>query len=791
MSQKLKLIISGLYTDPNPLSEVPEGALKVADNLVIDRDSVAETRRGLKQYNSLLASASKLFQYRDTLLLHDDVSLYSDTGVGTWANTGGSLLAPCAPIKVHSAEQNKNLYLTDASGIRKLDSPTAAISAAGAPRALDGTAVVGATPGPVADGNQVAYRIVWSLVDANNNLIAGAPSSRLIVANSTGVSREIDLEFTIPASITTAWKYEIYRSIQAPTAPDDEMQLVISNFVTGAEITAGVILISDNVADESKGAIIYTAPTQEGILQANFPPNRACDLTSFSQHMFYARPTIKAQGLLALKSQPIVNDTLTIGGVTFSAAVAENIAADEFLVAATLELTLESLIRVINRTTSPINLYAYKLSGSQMQLEAEDYTTTSFDVVSSNADVADNATYSQTEFVNRVDISKAGQPESLPILNNLFIGSADKPIQRILNIRDAVIVLKDDGVFRITGTTIDNFIVEQLDTTIEIRGSETAVALGNQIFMMSDQGVVAVSVAGISVVSQQIENTLLEITQLSNFNVQAWGMAYDSDRKYIVGLPSNDGDPNVTQLFVYNLFTQSWTRWTIPAIAGIVNEFDDLIYMIRADGQVIQERKAYTRFDHADDEFSVNITGAAGNIVSVSAIPTGLAVGQTLLQGTNESIISDIIGTDLVINDANLPWVAGAATSNVAIATVLEWTEEAGGNPGVMKHYGEITYMFQDARFREMIAKFSSNFRAGFDSVTLQAVSQASWGTFSWGAAPWGGGLGGFQPIRTWFPRETTRAYWVNLRLELNEAFNSFSLTGASLQVSAMRDKVK
>ena len=87
MSQKLRLKIKGLYTHPNPLSEVPDGALAAATNLVIDRESIAESRRGNKQYGSPLTDVAKLMVYRDTLLAHAGSSLYRDSdNMGTWVD---------------------------------------------------------------------------------------------------------------------------------------------------------------------------------------------------------------------------------------------------------------------------------------------------------------------------------------------------------------------------------------------------------------------------------------------------------------------------------------------------------------------------------------------------------------------------------------------------------------------------------------------------------------------------------------------------------------------------------
>ena len=38
--QVLNLKVSGLYTNPNQFSEIPQGALSIAENVVIDKGSV-------------------------------------------------------------------------------------------------------------------------------------------------------------------------------------------------------------------------------------------------------------------------------------------------------------------------------------------------------------------------------------------------------------------------------------------------------------------------------------------------------------------------------------------------------------------------------------------------------------------------------------------------------------------------------------------------------------------------------------------------------------------------------
>jgi hypothetical protein len=74
MSQTLMLKAKGLYTNVNELSEADPGAMLVADNVVIDKDSVVEPRRGfdklLYKFSGSTQTARNLFVYQDQLLAH-------------------------------------------------------------------------------------------------------------------------------------------------------------------------------------------------------------------------------------------------------------------------------------------------------------------------------------------------------------------------------------------------------------------------------------------------------------------------------------------------------------------------------------------------------------------------------------------------------------------------------------------------------------------------------------------------------------------------------------------------
>lgn len=88
--QNLLIKASGLFTFPHHFSAIPQGALLEASNVVINRDSIIECRRGMKIYgNSTSGGASdtvhQLLTYKTRMLRHHNISLeYDSDGAGTF-----------------------------------------------------------------------------------------------------------------------------------------------------------------------------------------------------------------------------------------------------------------------------------------------------------------------------------------------------------------------------------------------------------------------------------------------------------------------------------------------------------------------------------------------------------------------------------------------------------------------------------------------------------------------------------------------------------------------------------
>lgn len=789
-SQTLKLLVRGLYTHPNPLSEVPEGALAVASNVVIDREGQADSRRGFKQHNLALADTSKLYNYRQELLALADEELYVDNGSSWGLVPGGPVVAPFSFAKPQSASQNGSLFVTSDRGILKLDSAGGTLREAGVARGLDVDAALSGVSGFMPDASQVAYRVVFGIRDANGVLVLGAPSVRRVVTNASGGTRNVSLTFTVPESLTTSHFYQIYRSlpsVSASATPNDELQLVFEKEFSGAQIAARLVTHIDSIPQEEMGATIYTAPSQEGILAGNEQPPLAADLVEFRQHMFYFNTRLKERVIGRLVENCILGDTLTIAGLTYTAAAVENIAAGDFLVGATAEDTLDFLVRVVNRRAANTLVYAYTLNEATVDflIEARTYEGAAFSVsasVGSRLSKPSPIASTNDAKSNRVYISKALQPEAVAPLSFIDQGSEDRAIQRGLSVRDAVFSLKEDGIYRITGFDLTSFVSEAHDNTVAINGAETAVVLDNRVFVNTNQGVVAVTLAGVDIISRAIEGELLSYGALSNFESLAWAASYESDRKFLMAVPTDDSQLAPQVVFVYNFLTRAWTTWSTVARHGLVKKENDLLYLVLdEDERLREERKTFSISDYADDEYDVTINSSTSNSVTVASVPSGVSVGMTLQQGSSEAVIVDIAGLVLTLATENLLWSSGAALVFAPISVSLMWTETDMGNPGLVKHLVEETLFFEDARFEEITLTTGSDFVSGSERAVAEAKLNGLWGLFPWGDAAWGGDVGGFQAIRAYIPRDARRGHWFRFGIELSQAFNAVALLGISV----------
>jgi len=345
MSQKKLLDVKGLFTDPNLLSKVPEGALVEANNVIIDRDGVIEPRRGNGTFGNTFGDGSdrakQLLVYKDRILIHYDSTLlfnansHDNVSDGDFQAFDSSFTEIEAGFRIKAVESNRNLYFTTNDGIKKISAKTADdfttdpgfIVDAGGAKALDVTGNLNnESTGFLPPNSKVAYRIVWGYNDNNDNLILGSPSSRLVISNFNNISANVDLEFVIPQTVTDQFFYQVYRTAVFTATgalnlddidAGDEMNLILEDFPSTAQLTSGVVTLTDIASEDFRagGTLLYTNPNSgEGITQANEPPPIAKDLTLYQNTVFFANTETRAQNTISLLG--VENMTSGVSSIT-------------------------------------------------------------------------------------------------------------------------------------------------------------------------------------------------------------------------------------------------------------------------------------------------------------------------------------------------------------------------------------------------------------------------------------------------------------------------------------------
>lgn len=471
--------------------------------------------------------------------------------------------------------------------------------------------------------------------------------------------------------------------------------------------------------------------------------------------------------------------------------------------------TAKALRRVVNSTNSNTTIYAYNLSGpdelpGKILFEGRNIAVAQFSATSTSHGSAWNpvlpatgttVSSSNDSFSNGLYFSKPLQPEAVPTENFLRIGDADKAILRIIVLRDSLFVFKQDGIFRVLGTNPSDFRFDLLDNTAKLIAPETAVKLSNQIFCLADQGVAAISDTGVEIVSRQIENDFLNLFSLDQDAIatKSFAIGYESDRKYVLAIISNEDDEYPTQMYVYNTFTKAWVKWELNKSCGIVNPANDrLLFGDASSNSVNTERKARDFTDYVDDELYKSIVSFSNKTLNMLDV-VNVQAGDLIYQGNTfvTKIETVDITTNVVTVQDTIDWVPlEPVTILKAIEVTVQYIPEEADNPGVSKQFREISLFFKEGFFDNLQLSFFSDLSGNLDTVSLQGLLLGFWGLFPWGSLPWGGASRSIN-IRTYIPAEKQRCSQITVRLRHREGFNFFALNGLSLIYNEMSERLK
>lgn len=812
--------VLGLVTEYNPLSVAP-GGLTLAKNAVVIRDDVIESRRGNRVYGSVLAAPSQFHRYLNAVIAHDSTNLEYDNGSGTFTPYSGSYSAPSG-YKMQSERAKSNLYLTTSTGIKVIqDVAGNSARAAGCPQALNPAyALNAASTGFLATASQVAYRVLISRTDLNSNTITGYPSQRLWVTNSSGVSKNIDIDCYIPSNTVAGDTLQVYRTNQfTGTSTDlagDEMLLCYQTAITSGQVSAGKVSFTDSIIDALLGATLYTSPSQEGIAQANSDPPLAKSLALYKSFMLYFNTVTKHRLYFTIVGVTSMNTkTVVIAGVTYTFSTSgEDTTTGTALVgtssvtAVDIETTARSLVNVINRYASNTRVYAYYLSGpndppGQILIQERSVGGSSFSIVPDATIQIDFSyvtnTSSNESFKNRCYFAKTDQPEAVPLLNYLPVGPANAEGFRVIALRDSAIFITDAGIYRLTGETPSSFSVVPLDLTVLCKAKDSIVTLGNQVYMLSNQGIVQISDSAVQVISREIEDQIKPLLSFSNLSTYTSAVSYESDRLFLLSTMEVSTDTEPTQTFCYNIFTRAWTLWDFGMVAGIVEPSTDKLYFaLSGESSVYIERKSYSDADYADPDTAITIISVLADQVVFTCSGATPEAGWALSQAGTSIVIDsvdDASGTTFTVTMLTTPpisWGAGAGVVYPPTGFELEWNAWHAGQPGLLKAVRQYEILTDQLSGQNSTTSLIATFKTDMDGnqETTEIDSAAyHWGSSPWGEFPWGG-VDDTNAYPTWVPFNKTYCRLMKVGVRQRNAIEKASIAGYSLTYDLISEKV-
>ena len=262
-----------------------------------------------------------------------------------------------------------------------------------------------------------------------------------------------------------------------------------------------------------------------------------------------------------------------------------------------------------------------------------------------------------------------------------------------------------------------------------------------------------------------------------------FGIAYESERQYILYLPQSSSDSSATLAYVYNYFTKTWVTCARTQASGYVLSSDNKLYMGNAlTNFVVRERKDYAYTDYTDESVAVAIASFSGQQVTLTNA-SGVSIGDILYQSSavSSTVTAVTAGLNTISVNNVLTWAIGGTQLLKSIPCTIQWAPTSGGNPGMLKQYSEAALVFRASPFLSALISCLSDISGSYDSVAIAGYSAQGWGFFSWGSAPWGG-VSRPQTIRTFIPRDKQRCTLLTTQFFCQSGWSNFQLEGLSLQ---------
>lgn len=402
--------------------------------------------------------------------------------------------------------------------------------------------------------------------------------------------------------------------------------------------------------------------------------------------------------------------------------------------------------------------------------------------------------------------SKVLEPEAVPLPNMFPVGSRNAAILRIVALRDSMIVIKQDGVYRVTGTSPSNFETTILDNTVFCVAADSVVVLNNFLYMLSNQGVVRISETNVEILSRKIENVIAPILGQTNLSINTSAAGYESERQYYLSTTSPT-DTNRSVTYVYNYINDTWTTSTQLFKAGTIGP-NNQFYQVDDANDINKERKSQNRIDYCGQNYATSVSSIDADAKGAVIISNSVApvYGDLLeLTGAFSRIISVVSlgGTSYHVRFARTTFLASADTPILyqGYDATVKLAPIHGGLLGRAKQFSQMQIHLRDSAITLLDLFFTNAQYGGSASISWDGTllgANGGWGAESWGFFAWGqpdGILNSYSTspaniIRIYIPLVAQRSTYIQPVFIHSQAGEPMDVQAISLAVRAYNERV-
>lgn len=180
--------------------------------------------------------------------------------------------------------------------------------------------------------------------------------------------------------------------------------------------------------------------------------------------------------------------------------------------------------------------------------------------------------------------SDAGNPDSVPFTVPEVAGDRYKRLYRFLVLGNSLFMLKEDGLFRLTGSSPETFTVDHVDSTVRFVAPDTAVVIGGRAYALTTQGLMSWTEATRpEPASVPVEDIFRDLVEAERDLVErhAFAVNDDASRRAYFWLPdpNNTEEPGASQVYVYHTLTDAWTKWEKRGATALIHPVDGKLYV--------------------------------------------------------------------------------------------------------------------------------------------------------------------------------------------------------------------